>query len=232
MLLQGAMMETCPSMGRFRPSPHDIPGPPCHLGTNNPIGIIPRTQGSTMSPKIYTRTGDQGETGLFLGPRVGKDMPRIEVIGTLDELNAVLGASRSGGLPGEIDAVVARVQNELFVLGAEIAAPNPGLLTIGRLQRQHVEALESEIDRFSEALPPLTDFILPGGTSSAAWLHLARTICRRAERRLVTLLREVPEEISLVLLAYLNRLADLLFVVARVVNRMADCPDVAWKKAD
>ena len=191
---------------------------------------FPRYQGNKMPPRIYTRTGDQGETGLFLGPRVGKDMPRIEVIGTLDELNAILGATRSGGLPGEIDTIVGRVQNELFLLGAEISAPDPGLLEIQRLQRRHVEALEHDIDRFAEKLPPLIDFILPGGMPSAAGLQWARTVCRRAERRLVTLLREVPEEISLVLLAYLNRLADLLFVLARVANWIADRPDVVWQK--
>ncbi len=183
-----------------------------------------------MFARIYTRTGDQGETGLYLGPRVGKDMPRIEVIGTLDELNAVLGAARSGGFPGEIDAVVARVQNELFAMGAEISAPNPALLTIPRLQRHHVEAIERDIDHFSESLPPLNNFIVPGGTPAAAWLHLARTVCRRAERRLVSLLREVPEEISLALLAYLNRLADLLFVMARLANHLVDRPDILWQK--
>ncbi|MHB8902754.1 MAG: cob(I)yrinic acid a,c-diamide adenosyltransferase [Thermoguttaceae bacterium] len=183
-----------------------------------------------MPPKIYTRTGDQGETGLFLGPRVGKDMPRIEVLGTLDELNALLGATRSAGLPAEIDAVLGRVQNELFALGAEISAPNPSLLRIQRLERRHVESLEQDIDRFSENLPPLADFILPGGAPAAAGLHLARTVCRRSERRLVTLLREIPEEVSLVLLAYLNRLADLLFVLARSANLVAGCPDTLWRK--
>lgn len=183
-----------------------------------------------MPPRIYTRTGDQGETGLFLGPRVGKDMPRIEVIGTLDELNAILGSARSGALPAEIDPILERVQNELFVLGAEISTPDPSQLAMPRLERGHVEAIESDIDRFTEKLPPLTNFILPGGTPSAADLHLARAVCRRAERRLVTLLREVPEEISLILLAYLNRLADLLFVLARAANSLAHRPDVAWQK--
>jgi cob(I)alamin adenosyltransferase len=157
-------------------------------------------------------------------------MPRIEVLGTLDELNAMLGIVRTKGLPGEIDTIVQRVQNELFVLGAEISAPDPEQLGMPRLERRHVEALEREIDRFTEMLPPLTDFILPGGTPAAADLHLARAVCRRAERRLVTLLREVPEAISLILLAYLNRLADHLFVVARAANSMADCADVAWEK--
>lgn len=183
-----------------------------------------------MHPRIYTRTGDHGETGLFHGPRVGKDMPRIEVLGTLDELNAVLGVSRSKSLDEEIDAIVQRVQNELFVLGAEISTADPAQLAIPRLERRHVEALESDIDRLSETLPPLTAFLLPGGTPAAADLHLARTVCRRAERRLVTLLRAVPEEISFVLLAYLNRLADLLFVIARAANSRANRADTLWQK--
>ena len=183
-----------------------------------------------MPPRIYTRTGDQGETGLFRGPRVGKDMPRIELIGTLDELNAILGLARTHSLSGEIDAIVQRVQNELFALGAEVSTPDPSQLEMPRLERQHVEVLESDIDRIDETLPPLTDFILPGGSPSAADLHLARAVCRRAERRLVTLLREIPEEVSLVLLAYLNRLADLLFVLARAANSATGCPDVPWQK--
>ncbi len=182
-----------------------------------------------MPPKIYTRTGDQGETGLSHGPRVGKDMPRIEVLGVLDELNAILGSTRSRSLPEQIDTIVARVQNELFVLGAEISASDPSHLKMQRLERGHVESMEFDIDRITEKLAPLTNFILPGGTPSAADLHLARAVCRRAERRLVTLLREVPEEISLTLLAYLNRLGDLLFVIARAANSQADCPDVPWQ---
>lgn len=183
-----------------------------------------------MSPRIYTRTGDQGETGLFLGPRVGKDMPRIELLGTLDELSAILGAARSETPPAEIDAIVYRVQNELFLLGAEVSAQDPRQLGMPLLGGEDVQVLEGDIDRLSEKLPPLNDFILPGGTPLAARLHLARTVCRRAERRLVTLLREVPEDLSLVLLAYLNRLADLLFVLARYANLIAGCPDIPWKR--
>ena len=183
-----------------------------------------------MPSRIYTRTGDQGETGLFLGPRVGKDMPRIEVIGSLDELNAILGIARAHTLPDEIDTVVGRVQNELFLLGAEISTTDPAQLEMQRIQRSNVEALETDIDRFTDVLPPLTEFILPGGSLAAANLHLARAVCRRTERRLVTLLREVPEEIALVLLAYLNRLADLLFVIARAANSSANHPEVMWQK--
>lgn len=184
-----------------------------------------------MPSRIYTRTGDQGETGLFHGPRVGKDMPRIEVIGTLDELNAILGVARAASpLPDEIDSMLQRVQNELFVLGAEVSTPDPAHLTMPRIARRHVEFLESSIDRLTEDLPPLTNFILPGGTGPAAQLHLARAVCRRAERRMVTLLREVPEDIALVLLAYLNRLGDLLFVIARAVNSASNCQDTLWQQ--
>ncbi len=183
-----------------------------------------------MPPRIYTRTGDQGETGLFLGPRVGKDMPRIELLGTLDELSAILGAARSEAPPAEIDTIVYRVQNELFLVGAEVSAQDPSQLGMPLIGGENVQVMEGDIDRLSENLPPLSDFILPGGTPLAARLHLARTVCRRAERRLVTLLREVPEDLSLVLLAYLNRLADLLFVLARYANVVAGSSDIPWSR--
>lgn len=176
--------------------------------------------------KIYTRTGDLGETGLFAGPRVGKDMPRIEVFGTVDELNALLGMVRTETLPEGMDRLLERVQNELFEVGAELATPDPvakGTRTIGQ---EHVKALETAIDQYEAALPPLKEFILPGGTRAAAWLHWARTVCRRAERRLVSLVRESGTDISLLLLAYLNRLGDLLFVLARTANAQAGVPDV------
>jgi cob(I)alamin adenosyltransferase len=180
--------------------------------------------------KIYTRTGDLGETGLFGGPRVGKDMARVEVVGTLDELNAALGLVRAESLPEDLDALLARLQNELFEIGAELATPDPaaqGTRTIGSL---HVQALESEIDHFEQEIAPLTAFILPAGTRAAAGLHLARSIARRAERRLVSLVRHSQEPISLVLLAYLNRLSDLLFVLARVANARAGRQESFWRK--
>lgn len=183
-----------------------------------------------MPPKIYTRTGDHGETGLFHGPRVGKDMPRIEMVGVLDELNALLGLARTGDLPEVIDQIVERAQNELFVLGAEVATPQPDKHGLQRIERQHVEQLEADIDELTDRAPPLTVFILPGGTRQAAELHLARAVCRRAERRLVTLLREAPEDISLTLLTYLNRLGDLLFVLARAANAAAGRVDIPWRK--
>ena len=182
--------------------------------------------------KIYTRTGDLGETGLFGGPRVGKDVARVEVYGTVDELSAILGLARAEGLDEDIDRWLERVQNELFEVGAELATPDPvsrGTRTIGP---PHIEAMEAEIDRYQQALPPLEHFILPGGTSPAALLHQARTVCRRAERRLVTLLREPSEPVSLVLLAYLNRLGDLLFALARTVNARAGRSDMVWKRPE
>ena len=168
--------------------------------------------------KIYTRTGDLGETGLFGGPRVGKDMARIEAFGTIDELNAVLGAVRAEALSGDVDQVLERIQRALLDLGAELASPHPVKQGTRKIDRPDVSALEAQIDRFQESLEPLDEFILPGGNRAAALLHLARTVCRRAERRLVTLVRHSQEEISLPLLAYLNRLSDLLFVLARVVG--------------
>ena len=180
--------------------------------------------------KIYTRTGDDGETGLFAGPRVAKDHPRIEACGTLDELNAALGHAVALGLPPEIARVLVQVQHELFALGAELSSPKPlacGLVLIGDA---HVEVLEQAIDHFESNLAPLDQFILPGGTLSAAALHVARSICRRAERRVVSLRRTDPEGTADHLVRYLNRLGDLLFVVARCVNAAAGQADVKWAK--
>ena len=168
--------------------------------------------------KIYTRTGDLGETGLLGGPRVGKDMARIEALGTVDELNSVLGVVRAEALSDDVDRLLERIQRELLDFGAELASPDPVKQGTRRIDRQKVEALETEIDRLQQSLDRLDELILPGGNRAAALVHLARTVCRRAERRLVTLVRHGQEEISLLLLAYLNRLSDLLFVLARVVG--------------
>ncbi len=181
---------------------------------------------------IYSRKGDLGETGLLAGPRVGKDIARIEALGTIDELNASLGLVRAEPLPGPRDRLLERLQNELFEIGAELASPDPvarGTRTIGP---QHVQALEAEIDAGAASLAPLAGFILPCGVRAAAALHLARTICRRAERRLVTLVRQSGDEISPVLLAYLNRLGDLLFVLACAANAAAGIGDVPWRKPE
>jgi cob(I)alamin adenosyltransferase len=179
--------------------------------------------------KIYTKTGDDGTTGLLGAGRVGKDDPRIDSYGTVDELNAVLGLARaSGDLDQEFDALVARVQDDLFAVGAALADPNPlgkfhGAVTEGLSTR-----LEAEIDRLEAELPPLTQFILPGGSPAAAQLHLARTICRRAERLVVHLSRLPGIDVPHYLLAYLNRLSDFLFVLARAVNRRSGVADTPW----
>ena len=180
--------------------------------------------------KIYTKTGDNGATGLFGGPRVAKDDPRIEACGAVDELNASLGVARTEGLPPEIDVLLARVQSELFDLGAELASPEPERLGTALVGSGHVAALEAAIDRFEAPLAPLRQFILPGGTREAAALHLARTICRRAERRIVTLSHRPGTAISPQLIVYANRLGDLLFVLARAVNAAAGQADVPWEK--
>jgi cob(I)alamin adenosyltransferase len=180
--------------------------------------------------KIYTRTGDLGETALFAGPRVGKDMPRIEVCGTIDELSAAIAVARAEPLDADADRLLARVLHELFAIGAELATPDPAARGFQWIGPEHVKALEAEIDRREQGLPPLDEFILPGGTRAAALLHLARAVCRRAERRFVTLIRRCEEPISLVLMAYLNRLSDLLFVLARCENARAGRTDVVWRK--
>jgi cob(I)alamin adenosyltransferase len=177
--------------------------------------------------KIYTRTGDEGETGLFGGPRISKDAVRLEAYGTVDELNSFLGLARAEGLPEEVDRVLARLQAELFEVGAELATLDPpahGTRTIGPKQ---VEAMELEIDAFQATLPPLAHFILPAGTPSAAALHVARAVCRRAERHVVTM-RQLEPETSSISVIFLNRLGDLLFVVARRANQLAGLPDAPW----
>ena len=168
--------------------------------------------------KIYTRTGDKGETALCGVGRVKKDSLRIEACGTLDELSAVLGVALASGLGERIMAVVERLQAELFEIGAEVASPDPVGCGTRRINTENVAALEADIDRFTAGLDELHEFILPGGSMAAAQLHVARTVCRRAERRLVTLIEEEEADISPMLLAYINRLGDLLFVLARAAN--------------
>ncbi|HYW79599.1 MAG TPA: cob(I)yrinic acid a,c-diamide adenosyltransferase [Thermoguttaceae bacterium] len=176
--------------------------------------------------KVYTRTGDRGETGLLGGTRVPKDTPRLEVCGTLDELNAALGMARAERLPEDIDCLLQRVQSELFSVAAWVAteeAPEVSGLPSS-------EVLEKAIDRYDAELPPLHNFILPAGSRAAAALHLARTVCRRAERRLVTLIGQAEQELDRSgPLVYLNRLSDLLFVLARAANAAAGVSDVPWK---
>jgi cob(I)alamin adenosyltransferase len=181
--------------------------------------------------KIYTKTGDAGETGLFGGPRVSKDDARVEAYGAVDEVNAALGVARARGGDAEVDALLAEVQDRLFTIGAELATP-PGARArsvLPAVAPEWTAALEAAIDRLEAELPPLRNFILPGGSALAADLHQARGACRRAERRVVTLHRHEP--VSKEVLAFLNRLSDLLFVAARVVNRRAGVPETVWDPA-
>lgn len=180
--------------------------------------------------KIYTRTGDDGDTALFGGGRVGKDHPRVEAYGDVDELNAVLGVARAADPMPRIDEILVSVQRDLFGLGALLATPDvermERQLAKARIDAERLRELELAIDDCERELEPLRSFILPGGTSKAAALHLARTVCRRAERRVVTLRR--GEAIPELVVHYLNRLSDLLFMLARVANRRAGTGEVTW----
>jgi cob(I)alamin adenosyltransferase len=177
--------------------------------------------------KIYTKTGDRGETGLFAGGRVPKDNLRVEAYGCVDELNSVIGLARTHVQDPEIGAALRRTQSELFSLGADLATPlDAGATWIERVDEESIERMEAEIDRFESELEPLTRFILPGGSAAGAMLHLARTVCRRAERRTVTLAR--GEKINDAAACYLNRLSDWLFVAARLANRRAGQIEEPW----
>lgn len=180
--------------------------------------------------KIYTKTGDEGETGLFAGPRVGKEAERIEAYGQVDELNTVLGMARAENLPSEINEILGKVQNQLFELGAELATPDAEARGTNTLDDAAVAMLEEQIDRHEENLPPLKQFILPGGTRGAAVLHFARSVCRRAERRVVALSRIPDEKVTGLPVQYLNRLSDLLFVLARAASLAAGKEDLPWQK--
>lgn len=172
--------------------------------------------------RIYTRTGDTGTTGLGDGRRVAKDDPQIEAIGAVDELNSLLGLLLTHPLPEAVRAVLTRVQHELFDLGGELCLPGHGAI-----REAHIRRLEQELDGFNAMLPPLKEFILPGGSAAAATCHLARTVCRRAEREVVALHRTLPLRPEL--LGYLNRLSDLLFVVARLLARADGGQEVLWQ---
>ena len=180
--------------------------------------------------KIYTKTGDKGETGLFGGGRVSKSHPRVEAYGDIDELNAVIGLARSIEMMPRIDEVLAPVQRDLFSLGALLATPDRDKvkqqLEKARIDDTRISELERAIDDGESELEPLTAFILPGGTPKSAALHVARTVCRRAERKVISLGSEV--DVPPVVIRYLNRLSDLLFVLARVANRRAGAPEVIW----
>lgn len=175
--------------------------------------------------KIYTRTGDQGTTGLGDGTRVDKDHLRVSAYGTVDELNSAVGLVLAVALPASVADCLTRTQHELFDLGGELCMPGTSLIP-----ESYILQLESDLDRFNEDLPPLKDFILPGGSESAARCHLARTICRRAERHIVSLGKH--EEINQASLRYLNRLSDLLFVIARVLARSDGGQEIIWVHGD
>jgi cob(I)alamin adenosyltransferase len=172
--------------------------------------------------KIVTRTGDAGTTGLGDGSRVPKDAPRIEAIGSVDELNSVLGVLLAEALPPEVSECLVAVQHDLFDLGGELSIPGHAAVTA-----DHVARLEDAVERFNGVLAPLKEFILPGGTRAAALAHVARTVCRRAERAMVMLAGREP--VGTPARQYLNRLSDLLFVIARTLNRAAGRTDVLWR---
>jgi cob(I)alamin adenosyltransferase len=178
--------------------------------------------------KIYTKAGDEGLTGL-LGPgRFRKDDPRIEAYGAVDELNAAVGIARAAGPDADADRRLARVQDDLFVVGSALADPDPEGPFHQAVKPEYAEALEAWIDELEATLEPLTQFILPGGTPAAASIHLARTVCRRAEREVVRLTHREGESVPSEIIVYLNRLSDFLFVLARAVNARAGVADAPW----
>ncbi|OGU77698.1 MAG: ATP:cob(I)alamin adenosyltransferase [Ignavibacteria bacterium RBG_16_34_14] len=179
--------------------------------------------------KIYTKGGDKGETGLFGGERVPKDSLRIEAYGTVDELNSFIGLTLTEIKDSEVIRLLNRIQNILFTLGSDLAAPENENKTynIPRITKNHFEEIEKEIDKFDIRLNELRNFILPGGCKSSALLHICRTICRRAERRVVTLSNGVNLNPEIII--FLNRLSDLFFVLARYENKVSGIEDVKWQ---
>jgi len=178
--------------------------------------------------KIYTKTGDSGETSLFDKSRVSKADARVDAYGEVDELNACLGAARAARLDADLTGVIEQIQSELFAVGARLADPSRKIaprVEKAAVTEVEVTQLEMMIDRLDEQLPPLRRFILPGGSTAGALLHLARTVCRRAERRVVSL---GPGAVEPIIIVYLNRLSDLLFVMARVANQRAGTTEVEW----
>lgn len=169
----------------------------------------------TRITKVYTRTGDEGQTSLISGVRVSKCSPRVEAYGDIDELNAALGMARNHVKDTELLDIIIRIQNDLFIVGADLASPPD--INVPRISAQRVEELENIIDKLLEELEPLKEFILPSGSPGGSYLHFCRTVSRRAERRIVSLIEQ--EDINTVSLIYVNRLSDLLFVMARVENK-------------
>ena len=175
--------------------------------------------------KIYTRTGDNGTTGLADGRRVDKDSARIEAIGSVDELNSLIGVLIAQQVPEQISAILTGIQHRLFDLGGELSIP-----TMQLMRSEYIDQLEQVLDQFNNKLPPLKEFILPGGNLAAAHCHHARAVCRRAERRLTSLSRQESEEVGANALKYLNRLSDLLFVMGRVLARQHGGNEIFWCK--
>ncbi len=174
--------------------------------------------------KIYTRTGDAGQTGLTGGERVDKDSARIDAIGDVDELNSVISLVLAHNVPGEVRECLTQVQHDLFNLGGELSMRDQALIT-----SDDIERLEQVLERFNADLPPLKEFILPGGGAASASCHLARAVCRRAERRVIALAR--VETVNMPARIYLNRLSDLLFVLCRVIARASGQGEVMWRSA-
>ena len=172
--------------------------------------------------KIYTRTGDKGTTGLGDGSRVEKDHIRVEAFGTVDELNSAIGLIRAEGLPDGMDELFSTIQHQLFDLGGELSVPGYTVI-----EQSDIDELEQRLDEYNESLPMLKEFILPAGGRATAQCHLARTICRRAERRVYTLSKS--ETVNSASIAYLNRLSDLLFVNARVLSRFENGEEILWR---
>jgi cob(I)alamin adenosyltransferase len=188
---------------------------------------VPRNRDEPVRlTRIYTRAGDGGETSLGDGSRVSKLDCRIASFGTVDELNSHIGTVLAGDAPDTFRAVLARVQNELFDVGADLSVPW-GIADRLRVTQERVDALEADCDRFNAELPELRSFILPGGTETAARLHVARTVCRRAEREVIAAAEEM--EINPLVLPYLNRLSDLLFILARAANAHAGHDEPLWR---
>jgi cob(I)alamin adenosyltransferase len=178
--------------------------------------------------KVYTRSGDDGTTGLGTRKRVPKDSPRIEAYGTVDELNSAIGAAIAAGLDATLHRELVRIQNDLFHLGSDLCIPeeDKAQFKVPQIEQRHIDALEQLMDRLSEELSPLENFVLPGGSPGAAHLHVARTVCRRAERLVIALSRK--ETVGPFAIKYLNRLSDALFVMARYENARRGTPDLTW----
>jgi cob(I)alamin adenosyltransferase len=178
--------------------------------------------------KIYTKTGDSGETSLFDNTRVSKADARVDAYGEVDEVNACLGAATAAGVDADVAASLEAIQKDLFALGARLADPSARIaarVTKAAITEADVARLEQTIDRLEAELPPLRRFILPGGSAAGSLLHLARTVCRRAERRVIALGADTVDPLVII---YLNRLSDLLFVMARAVNHRAKAPEIEW----